>query len=158
MKKIFIIYFLIFFCFLNQANSKISSYSRGQEVSGFIQLNNKTKQTTKQLNTMDQKKKEKCKLVICLSHLGIKYKTNKISDIKLAAKTKDIDLIIGGHTHTSLKEPVRILNFEKKEVLINQVGWGGINLGKIDFHFSQNGIAKKVFSSSIFIKNNKKNA
>ena len=43
MKKIFIIYFLIFFCFLNQANSKISSYSRGQEVSGFIQLSNKTK-------------------------------------------------------------------------------------------------------------------
>ena len=50
------------------------------------------------------------------------------------------------------------MNIENKEVLINQVGWGGINLGKIDFHFGQNGITKKVFSSSIFIKNNKKNA
>ena len=43
MKKKFIIYFLIFFCFFSQVNSKISSYSRGQEVSGFIKLNNKTK-------------------------------------------------------------------------------------------------------------------
>ena len=43
MKKIFIIYFVIFFCFFSQVNSKISSYSRGQEVSGFIKLNNKTK-------------------------------------------------------------------------------------------------------------------
>ena len=70
----------------------------------------------------------------------------------------NIDLIIGGHTHTFLKKPVRILNLQKKEVLINQVGWGGINLGKIDFHFSQNGESKRVFGRSIFIKSNTKHA
>jgi len=102
------------------------------------------------------KKKEKCDLVICLSHLGFKYEKNEISDIKFAGQTRDIDLIIGGHTHSFLKEPVNILNMDKKEVLINQVGWAGINLGKIDFHFSQNGDEKKVFGQSLFIKDDLK--
>ena len=104
------------------------------------------------------KKKEQCDLVICLSHLGFKYKTNEISDMIFASQTHDIDLIIGGHTHTFLKKPVSTLNLDKKEVLINQVGWAGINLGKMDFHFSQNGGVKKVLSSSIFVKNNTENA
>ena len=104
------------------------------------------------------KEKEKCNLVICLSHLGLKYKTEKISDFKLAQKTKNIDLIIGGHTHTFLKEPIAVLNTENKKVLINQVGWGGINIGKIDFHFRQNGNKKDVQSQAIFVKNDSKNA
>jgi 5'-nucleotidase len=104
------------------------------------------------------KKKERCDLIICLSHLGFKYKENKISDMQFASKTRYIDLIIGGHTHTFLKEPVKTLNIDNKEVLINQVGWAGINLGKIDFHFSQNGNQKDAFGRSIFIKSNTKNA
>ena len=102
--------------------------------------------------------KERCDLVICLSHLGFKYKEDKISDMKFASQTRNIDLIIGGHTHTFLKRPVIRQNLDKKEVLINQVGWGGINLGKIDFHFSQNAKRKKVFGRAIYVKNNIKNA
>jgi 5'-nucleotidase len=101
---------------------------------------------------------EKCDLVICLSHLGFKYKNDKVSDMVLATQSRDIDLIIGGHTHTFLKKPVRIQNLENKEVLINQVGWAGINLGKIDFHFSQNNGSKKVFGRSIIVKNSAKEA
>ena len=84
------------------------------------------------------KHKEKCDLVICLSHLGYSYKNepNKISDVVLAKKTKDIDLIIGGHTHTFLNKPVIEKNSDGKEVIINQVGCHGINLGRIDFYFS----------------------
>jgi len=104
------------------------------------------------------KKEEKCDLVICLSHLGFKYKNDKVSDMVLATQSRDIDLIIGGHTHTFLKKPVRIQNLENKEVLINQVGWAGINLGKIDFHFSQNNGSKKVFGRSIIVKNSAKKA
>ncbi len=104
------------------------------------------------------KKNQKCDLVICLSHLGFKYKSNKISDMKLAKQTHNIDLIIGGHTHTFLKKPVSQLNLDKKEVLINQVGWAGINIGKIDFHFSQNDDDKKVSGRSIFVKNSLKRA
>ncbi len=83
------------------------------------------------------KKTMKCDLVICLSHLGFKYNSNKISDVELAAKTKNIDLIIGGHTHSFLNKPVIVKNSVKKEVLISQVGFGAIKLGKIDYFFNK---------------------
>jgi len=83
------------------------------------------------------KQEQKCDLIICLSHLGYEYKKeeNKISDLKLAALTKDIDLIIGGHTHTFLDKPTVVKNLDGKDVLVNQVGCYGINLGRIDFYF-----------------------
>jgi len=102
-------------------------------------------------------RKKRCDLVICLSHLGHKYETKEISDIQLAKQTRNINLIIGGHTHSFLKKPISIINLDGKEVLINQVGWAGINLGKIDFHFRQNGSRKKVSGSSISIKSTSKN-
>ena len=83
------------------------------------------------------KQNESCDLIICLSHLGYFYKNNpeKISDLKLASLTKNIDLIIGGHTHTFLPKPTVTKNIEGKNVLVNQVGCYGINLGRIDFYF-----------------------
>jgi 5'-nucleotidase len=87
------------------------------------------------------KKEQQCDLVICLSHLGYKYSkedADKISDLKLAALTEDIDLIIGGHTHTFLDKPTVVKNKAGKEVLVNQVGCYGINLGRIDFYFDNN--------------------
>ncbi|MBK9734144.1 MAG: metallophosphatase [Saprospiraceae bacterium] len=84
------------------------------------------------------REEEKCDFVICLSHLGYKYDENKISDRVLAAGTSNIDLIIGGHTHTFMKEPERMLNIANKPVLINQVGWAGIILGRLDVFFERN--------------------
>jgi 5'-nucleotidase len=69
-------------------------------------------------------------------------------DLVLAKKTRNIDLIIGGHTHTFLEKPVQIKNLDDKNVLINQVGCFGINLGKIDFYFSD----EKIKESSDNIK------
>ena len=84
------------------------------------------------------KEKEKCSIIICLSHLGYNYEeTEKVSDIKLAKKTKNIDLIIGGHTHTFLEQAVVHKNLIGKEVLINQAGWGALNLGRLDFYFNE---------------------
>jgi 5'-nucleotidase len=86
------------------------------------------------------KQEEKCDLVICLSHLGYNYKNepDKISDLNLAKKTADIDLIIGGHTHTFLDKPTIVLNKKGEQTLVNQVGCYGINLGRIDFYFDAN--------------------
>ncbi len=82
---------------------------------------------------------KKCDLVICLSHLGYKYDTgNQISDLNLASKTEGIDLILGGHTHTFLPEPQNYLNKAGKNVIINQVGWAGLLLGRLDFFFDEN--------------------
>ncbi|WCO00520.1 bifunctional metallophosphatase/5'-nucleotidase [Psychroserpens ponticola] len=86
------------------------------------------------------KEDEHCDLIICLSHLGYDYsnKPHRISDLKLAEATKDIDLIIGGHTHTFLDKPTVVKNKNGKKTLVNQVGCYGINLGKIDFYFDSN--------------------
>lgn len=78
---------------------------------------------------------KKCDLIICLSHLGYKYSNNKVSDEVLASKTKNIDLIIGGHTHTFLPEPIYFKNLINKNVMVNQVGWAGLQLGRLDFTF-----------------------
>jgi len=79
------------------------------------------------------KKEKKCDLIICLSHLGLKYRDNKISDITLASETFYTDLFIGGHTHTYLKDPIRVENKMGREVLVNQAWWGGLSVGQIDF-------------------------
>jgi len=85
------------------------------------------------------KDEKKCDLVICLSHLGYHYKydNNIISDLNLAHRTKNIDLIIGGHTHTFLKKPTVTKNNKSENMLINQVGKWGINVGRIDFYFDE---------------------
>ena len=83
------------------------------------------------------KEEEQCDLVICLSHLGYNYRNEaeKPSDLTLARATKNIDLIIGGHTHTFLRKPTIVKNSDEKNVLVNQVGSYGLYLGKIDFYF-----------------------
>ena len=92
------------------------------------------------------KKDKKCDLVICLSHIGYDYRDDpkKISDKILAANTSGIDLILGGHTHTFLPEPQSIINKSGQNVLVNQVGWAGLLLGKITFYFDKNKKVKNI--------------
>ncbi len=92
-----------------------------------------------------------CDYVICLSHLGYAYKENKISDMVLAAESKNIDLIIGGHTHTFLDKPTLAKNKEDKEVLVTQAGWAGIVLGRIDVYFEKSRKRKCVQCNNILI-------
>ncbi|MBS9766283.1 MAG: metallophosphatase [Flavobacteriaceae bacterium] len=73
-----------------------------------------------------------CDLVICLSHLGYSYDYDKISDITMVKELANVDIILGGHTHTLLEKPEKHTDKEGKTVLINQVGWAGIALGRID--------------------------
>ncbi len=84
------------------------------------------------------REEKKCDAVICLSHLGYEYKSDKISDLKLAAQTDHIDLIIGGHTHTFLEKAQSVTNKSGQQVLINQAGWSGLLLGRVDLKFSKN--------------------
>jgi len=122
---------------------KIGVFGLGIELDGLVSKNNYKE--TKYLNpveiaqemTKKLKQQEKCDLVICLSHLGYHYESDKIDDLKLASKTKDIDLIIGGHTHTFLPKPTVTTNIEGKKVLVNQTGWAGVNLGRIDFYLDE---------------------
>jgi len=98
------------------------------------------------------KDEQHCDLVICLSHIGYHYSNapDRVSDLKLARATKNIDLIIGGHTHTFLPKPTIEKNSADKNVLINQVGCYGLYLGKIDFYFEP-GKATKANGTSIIV-------
>ena len=80
---------------------------------------------------------EDCDLVICLSHLGYYPKQFDDCDTLLAKETENIDLIIGGHTHTFLDKPEVHKNKLGEKVLINQVGWAGLALGRIDFYLGE---------------------
>ena len=82
------------------------------------------------------KEEEKCDLVICLSHLGYEYEGRKVSDLILAKQSENIDLIIGGHTHRFFDKPREYTNKSGKQVFVNQVGWGGLQLGRLDYEFS----------------------
>lgn len=122
---------------------KIGVFGLGVELQGLVDkklyketVYNDPVETAKEM-TRILKHEKKCDLVICLSHIGFKYKDepDRICDVLLARRTKDIDLIIGGHTHTFLDKPVIETNADGKQVLVNQVGCYGINLGRIDFYF-----------------------
>ncbi len=96
-------------------------------------------------------KSKKCDLIICLSHLGYKYSDGKVSDIQLAEQTQNIDLIIGGHTHTFLEAPVIKKNKKGEDVIINQVGFAGIQLGRLDFIFERTGTKKLVNAAPLSV-------
>jgi len=122
---------------------KIGVYGLGVELKGLVDPKNygNTRyndplQTALKMEKM-LREEHNTDLIICLSHLGYEYKDNTISDKILAAQTFQTDLIIGGHTHTFLKTPDKIMNKSGKEVIVNQVGFGGLILGKLDFYLSK---------------------
>lgn len=130
---------------LHKSGIKVGIFGLGIELEGLV--NKKLYRETVYNNPIEiaqdmtriLKQENHCDLVIGLSHLGYKYPNNpeKICDVTVAKNTKDIDLIIGGHTHTFLDKPVTEKNSDGKDVLINQVGCYGINLGRIDFYFDK---------------------
>ena len=139
---------------------KVGVFGIGVELNGLVpkELYKETKYLNPviEANKISYKLKNKmgCDLIVCLSHLGLMYNSNKVSDLVIAQKSKNIDLIIGGHTHSFLEKPILETNLDGKKVIINQVGWGGINIGKIDFIFKQNKTNFDVKNSSIFVKKN----
>lgn len=100
------------------------------------------------------KDKQQCDLVICLSHIGYSGDEGEISDLELAKNTCGIDVILGGHSHTLLETATRVRNLDGEEVVINQVGWAGIALGRIDFYIDKQE-GTKLASSSLHMIDNK---
>ncbi|MFK5972739.1 MAG: metallophosphatase [Flavobacteriaceae bacterium] len=132
---------------------KIGVYGLGIELQGLV--SRKLYKETQYLDPYEMaqdserklKEEEECQLIICLSHLGYDYNhKQKPNDLGLAAHTEHTDLIIGGHTHTFLDKPIIIKNRNGRDILVNQVGCYGINLGRIDFYFdsSRNYKAKGI--------------
>lgn len=100
------------------------------------------------------KKELHCHLVICLSHIGYKGEDGMIGDMELAKQSRNIDIILGGHSHTFLSKPMIIRNSEDKEVVICQQGYAGINLGRVDCYFGSGGSLLTTDSYTINIFKN----
>lgn len=77
-----------------------------------------------------------CDYVICLSHLGYKYESNRIDDLTLAKNVSGIDLIIGGHTHTFLDVPTAVTNPDGDTTFVTQMGHSGVRIGRADLRFT----------------------
>lgn len=75
------------------------------------------------------KNEEGCDLVICLSHLGYE------EDRELASMTHDLDLIVGGHTHTLLHKKQVVKDLDGDDVVIVQNWKWGLNIGHLTIDF-----------------------
>ncbi len=126
-----------------QQGIKIGVYALGVELKGLVAEKNYGKTVYNNPVTVARemeeflKKEKECDLVVCLSHLGLEYSNDKVSDKVIADETFYTDLIIGGHTHTYLKEPLLRTNKAGQQIIVNQAWWGGLVMGKIDFVFSR---------------------
>ncbi len=75
------------------------------------------------------KAQEKCDLVICLSHLG--WKGEPYSDVELIENTRNIDVVLGGHSHSFFEEPVYYPNLDGEEIPLQQMGKHAAFVGKM---------------------------
>ena len=127
---------------LKRKGLKIGVFGLGPELAGLVTEANygpikyldpidKAKEMTEIL-----KKKEKCDVIICISHLG--WKIDGIDDSEVAPATRDIDLILGGHSHTYFKQLEFLNNLDGKPVPVDQNGKSAIWVGKMTLDIVKN--------------------
>lgn len=75
------------------------------------------------------RQKEKCDVVICLSHLG--WKISEYPDHQFIREIEGCDLVLGGHTHTYMKQLEHWKNMDGKDVAVDQNGKSACFVGKL---------------------------
>ena len=75
------------------------------------------------------KTKKRCDVIICVSHLG--WEDEELTDQMLVPATRDIDIVLGGHSHTYMKTLQYVKNVDGKDVPVDQNGKHGIWIGRI---------------------------
>lgn len=104
----------------------------------WVLLKGAIKDPVKVAKSYEEKLKKRNDFVIALTHIGV------LKDIKLAQRTNFIDLIIGGHSHTALFEPVYVSNKLEKKVPIVQAGMHTEYLGRLILDLEKNAPLKIV--------------
>lgn len=79
---------------------------------------------------------KKCDVVICVSHLGW-LRPDEMGDQKLLASSKDIDLVLGGHSHSYFKALRYVNNADGKAVPVDQNGKNAMYVGKLTLSFDK---------------------
>ena len=142
----------------DKGNLRIGVFGVGVDLTNLVLPRNR--ETISYINPVDiankmvkiLKTQNHCDLVVCLSHLGYTSNIGEDNDVNFAKQSKGVDVILGGHSHTLLEKPEIIKNINGEKVLINQVGWGGIALGRIDFYIDKKKNTKLASSQLIKVK------
>lgn len=79
------------------------------------------------------KDEEDCDLVVVLSHLG--YEGEPYTDRELVAVTRNVDVIVGGHSHTKLEDKKVFKNKDGEDVVIVTDWKWGLQVGRLDVDF-----------------------
>lgn len=116
---------------LKRNGLKIGVFGLGVEPAGLIQANKCEGVVYKDPVAVSNEiaallKKKGCDFIVCLSHLGFQ------ADRKLIAATRNIDLMLGGHSHTFMEQPQNFRNLDEKSVPLMHTGANGIYVGQID--------------------------
>ncbi len=129
---------------LKRDGLKIGVFGISTRLEGLVQEKNyhgivyKEPNETANKTAAHLKEKEKCDLVVCLSHLGWKSgRNNKASDEDMIANTRNIDIVLGGHSHSLFEEVLFYKNMDGKEIPLHQVGKMGMYVGRILMTFSK---------------------
>lgn len=131
---------------LHRDGLKIGVFGLSPEMEGLVQAKNcegvKYEDPVEVANKMADllKNREHCDVVICLSHLGltnINLSGEGMCDRYLIPRTRNIDLVLGGHSHTFMEKPEYIKNADGKEVPVMHVGKSGIYVGVYDLTFNK---------------------
>lgn len=119
---------------LRRKGMKIGVFGIGTQLEGMVDKKNYENtvfldpvRTAQQMADLLHRKK--CDLVICLSHIG--WEKDAFGDQELVRKTRGIDLVLGGHSHTYLKKIEYVNNLDGKPVPVDQNGKQAIYVGKI---------------------------
>ena len=115
---------------------RIGVFGLGPKLEGLVQTDKcegvafKDPIATAQKTVETLRGKEKCDIVVCLSHLGYQLlNPEDANDEKLVAQTQGIDVILGGHSHTNMDTPAFYRNAVGKEVPVFHVGRNGAYVG-----------------------------
>lgn len=79
-----------------------------------------------------------CDLIILISHVGYSHTEDNVRDRRIARNSTEIDLIIGGHSHTNIENGVEVLNKNGRPVMITQTGAKAEPIGRIEIQMQKN--------------------
>jgi len=112
---------------------------------GVIYINKEEQDVISRVNNLAAmlKKEKDCQVVVCVSRLGYKNKY-AVDDMKLAAGSQNVDLVIGGHPSNYTTKTMVTRNSVKHEVIVQSSKTDTLDCGKIEFSFDNTGTKKHV--------------
>ncbi|WP_079524673.1 bifunctional metallophosphatase/5'-nucleotidase [Solibacillus isronensis] len=113
--------------------------TKGISSPGAVQFEDYLKEAEKAVAAFKDKGVNK---IIALTHIGFDDNAAVDNDMKLAKEVEGIDIIVGGHTHTELKDPFVVKNDQTPTVIV-QAKANNEYLGVVDVEFDKNGVVIK---------------